>query len=92
MSDQVYRADVSKQQADGAVVWRTQWRGGEPVAKINNCRLMMAGDMRRTVYITGEPDTYFSVPAVCRIGGCRVRGYVSHEDDDGDLVFHHTYY
>jgi hypothetical protein len=53
---------------------------------------MMAGDMRRTVYITGEPDTYFSVPAVCRIGGCRVRGYVSHEDDDGDLVFHHTYY
>jgi hypothetical protein len=62
------------------------------LAKIVDCRLAdLAGDMRRTVYITGDPDTYFSIPAVCKIMGCRVKGYVT-GDDDGNLVFHHVYY
>lgn len=88
---QKYRADKSERQGDGAIVWRSVWMGGEPLARINNCRLeTLAGDMRRTVYITGEPDTFFSIPAVTRIMGCRVRGYVTSED--GELVFRHTYY
>lgn len=88
---QKYRADISHPQNDGAVIWQSQCIGGPSLAKIDNCRLdNLAGDMRRTVYITGEPDTYFSQPAVCRLAGCRVRGYVTNED--GNLVFRHTYY
>lgn len=87
---QKYRADSKSTQPDGAVVWRSKWLGGPSLAKIDNCRLeSLAGDMRRTVYLTGEPDTFFSVPAVCRLAGCRVRGYVT--IDDGNLVFRHVY-
>jgi hypothetical protein len=65
--------------------------GGPSLARINNCRLAnLQGDMRATVYIIGEPDTYFSIPAVCSLFGCRVKGYVT--SDDGQLVFHHCYY
>ena len=47
--------------------------------------------MRRTVTITGEADTYFSVPAQCSIAGVTVRGYVT-ADDDGNTVFRQCYY
>jgi hypothetical protein len=47
--------------------------------------------MRRKVYATGEADTFFSVPAVTKIGRKRVRGYIT-GDDNGNLVFRHTYY
>lgn len=88
---QKYRADISETQKDGAIVWRTGWMGGPSLAKISNCRLAaLTGDMRATVYITGEADTYFSIPAVCRLMGKRVKGYVTTED--GQLVFHHVYY
>jgi hypothetical protein len=88
----LYRADVAKKQSDGATVWRTEWMGAPSLARINDCRLVcLAGDMRRTVYITGEPDTYFSVPAVAIVARARVRGFVT-QDDDGNLVFRHTYY
>lgn len=89
---QRYRADKSTPQDDGATLWHAHWLGGPTLAKIGNCRLeSMAGDMRRTVYITGEADTYFSIPASCRIAGCYVTGYVT-SDDDGMLVFRHCYY
>lgn len=88
---QKYRADVSEPQSDGAVIWSAKWMGGPSLAKIENCRLAnLQGDMRRTVYITGEADTWFSIPAACKIQGCRVRGYVTSED--GILVFRHCYY
>ncbi len=86
---QKYRADTSRAQDDGAVLWFTKWIGGPSLAKIENCRLnSLAGDMRRTVYITGEHDTFFSQPAICKIQGCRVKGFVT-GDDDGNLYFHH---
>ncbi len=89
---QKYRADTSETQADGAIVWRSEWIGGPSLARINNCRLEnLIGDMRRTVYITGEADTFFSIPAVMRLHGCRVRGYVT-GDGNGNLVFRHVYY
>lgn len=87
-----YRADAATPQADGATVWHTQWLGGPTLAKIDNCRLAsLAGNMRRTVYITGEADTYFSIPAVTRLQRAYVRGYVT-PDGEGNLVFRHTYY
>jgi hypothetical protein len=66
--------------------------GGQTLAKIEGCRLEnLQGDMRRTVTITGEHDTFFSVPAYCKIQGCRVNGYVT-GDDAGNLVFRQVYY
>jgi hypothetical protein len=91
---QKYRADTGKRQPDGAMVWHAQWIGGPSLAKIDNCRLAtIAGEPRATVYITGEPDTFFSIPAVCSYKGCRVRGYVTGKSDTGDnLIFRHCYY
>lgn len=92
MGLQKYRADKAEPQDDGAVVWRSVWLGGPSLAKIDNCRLhSLSGDMRATVYITGAPDTYFSQPAVCRLMGKTVKGYVTC-DDAGSFVFEHVYY
>lgn len=87
-----YRCDKSETQADGAKVWSAQWLGGPTIAKIENCRLEnLQGDMRRTVIITGDADSAFSIPAQCSIGGKRVKGYVT-LDDERNLVFRHVYY
>ena len=92
MGMQKYRADVSETQKDGAIIWRAKWFGGPTLAKIENCRLEnLTGDMRANVFVTGEADTYFSIPAVCSLFGKRVRGYLT-GDDEGNLVFHHCYY
>ena len=92
MGLQKYRADTSMTQADGAVVWRAEWMGGPSLSKISNCRLEnLQGDWRATVYITGDADSYFSIPAACRIRGQTVKGYVT-SDDDRNLVFRHVYY
>jgi hypothetical protein len=92
MGMQKFRADISEPQADGAIVWCAQWLGGPSLSKIEDCRLInMAGDMRANVFVTGEPDTFFSIPAVCSLKGCRVRGYLT-GDDEGNLVFRHCYY
>ena len=88
---QKYRADSSQAQDDGAILWYAKWTGGPTLSKIQNCRLNLSGgDWRRTVYITGDPDTAFSIPAVCKIRRCRVKGYVT-TDDDG-YIFQHVYY
>ena len=87
-----YRCDESHKQEDGAIAWYAKWMGGPSLAKIENCQLAnLAGDMRRTVTITGEPDTWFGQPAICSIAGITVRGYVT-GDDSGNLVFRHVYY
>jgi hypothetical protein len=92
MGMQKYRADVSETQKDGAIVWSAQWFGGPSMARINNCRWeSIAGDVRRTVYIRGEADTAFSIPAVCFYYGACVRGYVT-GDGEGNTVFRHTYF
>lgn len=94
MGMQKYRADESIAQADGATQWLARWMGGPTLSKIENCRLVtLQGDMRRTVYITGDAGTWFSIPACCKIAGTRVTGYVTSDKDDGaQLVFRHTYY
>lgn len=85
--------DHQRSQDDGAIVCYTKWLGGFSVARIDNCRLdSLVGNMRRTVYITGEAeaDILFSIPAVCKLFGCLVRGYVTTKD--GNVVFRHCYY
>jgi len=84
MGLQKYRADISEPQSDGSIQWSTRWIGGPSLSKIENCRIE-GSELRRTVYTTGEPDTYFSQPAACQVKGKTVRGYVTGED--GVLVF-----
>lgn len=92
MGMQKYRADVSETQSDGAIVWSANWMGGPTVSRIDSCRLeKLVGEPRATVYIVGEPDMYFSIPAMCNYRGVRMAGYVT-GDGDGNLVFRHTYY
>lgn len=87
-----FRCDKASPQEDGALCWYAMWMGGDTLAKIENCRLEnLAGDMRRTVFITSYPDTFFSIPAECSIGGCTVKGYVT-GDSDGNMVFRQVYY
>ena len=87
---QKYRADYSEPQKDGSKAWYAKWLGGPTLAKVTDCRLNMAGTPRRAVYVTGEPDTWFSIPASTRYMGKRVKGYLTN-DDDG-FIFHHVYY
>jgi hypothetical protein len=89
---QIYSADCRAPQADGAIVWRQFFGLYGGIAKIDNCRLLnlppyIAGDMRATVWITGEADTWFSQPAVCWIKGYNLRGYIT-KDGDGYFVFY----
>lgn len=78
--------------ANGATGWRP---GGPfdalgPYAKVEHCPVR-GTSLRRTVYATGYADTFFSVPAVCRIGGRRVTGFLTLTDDaqtpDGGIEF-----
>jgi hypothetical protein len=75
--------------SDGSVSWYAQWMGGPTLAKINKC--LCADGNRRTVYITGEADSYFSIPAATRVNGKYVAGYLSSDDsEEKNLVFHAT--
>lgn len=82
---QRYRADKSTVNMDGSVSWHAHWRGGPSLSKIGNCRIFGTAQ-RLTVYVTGEADTYFSIPACTRSCGKYVRGYLT-SDDDG-MIFH----
>jgi len=85
-----YRSDVSETQNDGAIVWRSTWLGGKTLAKIVNCRTHMSGEPRVTAHITGEADTWFSIPAKAYYMGKVITGYVT--GDDAGLMFRHCYY
>lgn len=83
MGLQKFRADTSDTAPNGAIVWRTSWIGGPTLAKVANCPTAFG---RRTVYLTGHPDTYFSVPAACTFRGRTIRGWLGIED--GNPSFH----
>lgn len=81
MGLQKYRADkAGKVQTDGATPWFTQWMGGPTLALIRNAPTEWGP---RVVYLTGEADTFFSIPAAVTVKGHVVRGFVTTEDRDG---------
>lgn len=87
-----YRSDTSVTQPDNSIQWFANWIGGPSLAKIENCRMAnLQGEPRVTVYIQGEPDTYFSQPAKCYYRGFVLNGYVTC-DENNVLVFRHCYY
>ena len=83
MGLQKYRADkAGETQANGATPYYAMWMGGPSLALIRDCPTPWG---TRTVYIRGEADTYFSIPAACAVRGVTVRGFVTSQD--GDYVF-----
>jgi hypothetical protein len=99
MGLQKYRADeAGEKQSTGAIPYYSNWVGGPTLALVRNCPvqnlplvLESAFKNPRTVYITGEPDNYFSLPAACYYRVVKgktltMRGYLTSED--GNYVFH----
>lgn len=81
MGLQKYRADESDApDANGAVAHYARWIGGPSLAKITACPVRNGVMPPRTVFITGESDTFFSQPAACYYRGRTVRGYVTRRD------------
>lgn len=62
---------------DGCVSFKSYgpWRS---LAAFSNC--LCEDGNRRAVRITGEPDTFFSVPARCKVSGRTVSGFVTYRD------------
>lgn len=89
MGLQKYRADSSKSRGDGAVLHYAEWIGGPSLSKITNCRIDNFPDkLRGTVYITGEADSFFSIPAAMRYKDKTVRGFVT---SDGGMIYFYAY-
>ncbi len=84
MGLQKYRADVAgEKQINGAIPYYSNWMGGPTLALIRNCPTNMGP---RTVYIRGEADTWFSIPAACRYKGKTITGYIT-TNDAGEYEF-----
>lgn len=82
MGMQKFRADkAGDRNPNGSREWFAHWMGGPTLSKVEACPC--EDGKARTVYITGHPDTYFSVPAATRVRGQYVAGFVSYDGDNG---------
>lgn len=87
MGLQKYRADYpGDKQSNGGTPYYTKWMGGPTLALVRDCKIENADLPPRTVYVRGEADTFFSIPAACRHKGKTVTGYLT-SDDKGEYVF-----
>lgn len=79
MGMQKFRADECRERsANGAREWVANWMGGPTLSKVEDCPC--EDGKARTVYITGQPCTWFSVPAATRVRGQYVSGFVTYDD------------
>jgi hypothetical protein len=80
MGLQKYRADqAGDKQSDGAIPFYAHWCGGPTLALLRDCPTEYGP---RTVYVQGEPDTFFSIPAACSFRHKTVRGYITNSEHD----------
>jgi hypothetical protein len=88
MGLQKYRADkAGEKQKNGAIPFFVHWMGGPSLSLIRNCPVENDPSISpRTVYIKGEADTYFSVPAAIKLKGKKMTGYVS-SNSEGEYIF-----
>lgn len=78
MGLQKYRADVAGDvDAGGAVPWYCNWMGGPTLSLIRSCPTPFGP---RTVYVRGEADSYFTIPAACQFRGRTIQGYLTYAD------------
>lgn len=87
MGLQKYRFDVADApDANGAIVLHSVWMGGKPIAGVCNCPSGEYG--RRMAYVTGEPDTWFSIPAAIQVKGKRINGFLTMENGLIEFIPH----
>ena len=90
MGIQKYRADKAKPVCDnGAIEWYSEWSFGPTLAMIEDCPIGNT-DWHQYVYIQGEADTYFTIPAAINVRGRRVMGFVTR--DESGPTFHPYHY
>jgi hypothetical protein len=79
MASLKYRVDYEVENKHGQWLGYTRWLGGPTLARVRCCQ---CGDnVRRTAYVTAEPDTFFSQPARINIGKKSLKGFLTVEDD-----------
>ena len=84
MGLQKYRADYPGQaQFNGGIPYYTKWMGGPSLALVRNCPTPFGP---RTVYVRGEADTYFSIPAACTFRRRTISGFLA-TGDGGQMIF-----
>ena len=72
-----YRVDRIETNEHGQQIGYTDWIGGPTVAKVEaGC----PDGRTRWAYVTGEPDTWFSLPAYVNHGRRKVRGWLGTTD------------
>jgi hypothetical protein len=84
MASLKFRVDTEETNEHGQTIGRTNWMGGPSLARVKGA--VCKDGHRRTAYITGEPETYFSIPARVNSGKRSVKGWLS--CDDGLWTFH----
>jgi hypothetical protein len=88
MGLQKFRADrAGQKQVNGGTPFYTEWIGGPTLALIRDCKIENRDIPPRTVYVRGEPDTWFSIPAACKYRGKTVAGYIACDGDTDEYVF-----
>ena len=92
MGLQKYRTDKAVPQSDGSIAHYANWIGGPTLAKVSGARVTtLHGEPTVTAYVTGEPDSFFSLPAKFYLFGKVLNGYFT-RDDNGNTVVRHCYY
>jgi hypothetical protein len=87
MGLQKYRAEKEgDKQKNGGTPFYTCWAFGPSLALIRNCKIENIDLTPRTVYVRGEADTFFSIPAACQSKGKTITGYLT-TDDNCEMVF-----
>ena len=89
MSLQKYRADRAGEAGEnGSTPFYAHWMGGATLALVRNCPTDCPGLSPRTVYVQGEPDTWFSIPAACVYRGKRITGYLTSNEQGYEFRIH----
>lgn len=84
MASLKFRVDREEENEHGQIVGYSQWIGGPSLARVKGACL--PDGSTATAYITGEADTFFSIPARINQGKCSVKGWLGCED--GKWQFH----
>lgn len=78
MASLKFRVDTEETNIYDQTIGRTVWMGGRTLARVKGA--ICDDGQRRTAYVTGEPDTWFSVPARVNVGKRSVTGWLGCED------------
>jgi hypothetical protein len=79
MASLKFRVDAEEENEHGQTIGRTHWIGGPSLARVKGA--VCDDGQRRTAYVTGEPDTFFSIPARVNVGKRSVSGWLGCEDN-----------